>query len=145
MSETTIRSFRDLDAWKVAMDLTVLVYEIVKNLPATERFELSSQMRRASVSVPSNVAEGQSCGVDGRYIHHLRLAIGSLGELATQVEIARRLRFLSDESVRNAEEHLARTGQLLHGLLRSRRRKKIRNALTLLAGFLMGVAFASLA
>ena len=68
MSENRIQSFRDLDAWKVAMDLTVLSYAIAKRLPPSERFELSAQIRRAAVSVPSNVAEGQSCGKTGRYI-----------------------------------------------------------------------------
>ena len=115
-----IQSYRDLDAWQVAMSLTERIYEHVKKLPATERFELSSQMRRASVSVPSNVAEGQSCGEDGRYIHHLRIALGSLGELSTQLELARRLAMLPTAVVMETDEHIARTGQVLHGLLRSR-------------------------
>ena len=81
-------------------------------------------MRRSAVSVPSNVAEGQACGEDGRYIHHLRIALGSLGELSTQMEIARRLVMLPDAVTGKAEEHLARTGQVLHGLLRSRLKKR---------------------
>ena len=138
MGDATIRSFRDLDAWKVAMELTMLVYDIVTYLPGSERFELSAQLRRASVSVPSNVAEGQSCGADGRYIHHLRIAIGSLGELATQIEIARRLRLLPEDRIQLAEAQITRTAQLLYGLLRSRRKKRARNALALLVGFLIG-------
>jgi four helix bundle protein len=93
-------------------------------LPATERFELSSQMRRASISVPSNIAEGQSCGEDGRYIHHLRVALGSLGELSTQLELAVRLAMVPDRTVSETQDHLARTGQVLNGLLRSRLNKR---------------------
>lgn len=121
---STIQSYRDLDAWQVAMSLTERVYDAVKHLPATERFELSSQMRRASVSVPSNIAEGQSCGEDGRYIHHLRVALGSLGELSTQLELAVRLAMLPHAHVSETQDHLARTGQVVNGLLRSRVHKR---------------------
>jgi|SoiMethySBSTD1v2_1073268.scaffolds.fasta_scaffold00293_43 four helix bundle protein len=136
MGNGEILSYRDLDAWKVAISLTEHVYGAVKHLPATERFELSSQMRRASVSVPSNIAEGQASGSDGRYINHLRVACGSLGELVTHVEIARRLRMLPELGVQALEEHLARTGQVLHGLLRSRlRKRRVRVGSTLLCCF----------
>ena len=124
MENGQIQSYRDLDAWKVAISLTERVYGAVKHLPPTERLELSSQMRRASVSVPANIAEGQASGTDSRHMNHLRVASGSLGELVTQVEIARRLRMLPEVVVRELEEHLARTGQVLHGLLRSRLRKR---------------------
>ena len=81
-----IKSFRDLEAWQAAMDLCVRVYSVSQRLPSEERFGLTSQIRRASVSVPSNVAEGQSHGKNGRYIEHVRIAIGSLGELSTELE-----------------------------------------------------------
>jgi four helix bundle protein len=132
-----IRSYRDLDAWRVAMLLTERVYHSVASLPTTERFGLSAQMRRASVSVPSNIAEGQACGSDGRYIHHLRIACGSLGELNTHVEIARRLSMLPTEVVAALEEQLARSGQVLHGLLRSRLQKRRR---VVGSAFLAGLA-----
>ena len=139
-----IRSYRDLDAWQVAISLTELIYSAVKSLPATERFRLNPQMRRAAVSVPSDIAEGQASGADGVYIRHLRIACGSLGELSTQVEIARRLSLMPQTQISDLEEHLARTGQVLHGLLRSRlerRRATINSAF--LAGFglwLLGLA-----
>jgi four helix bundle protein len=119
-----IKSYRDLDAWQVAMSLTELTYSAVKSLPPTERFELNPQMRRASVSVPSNIAEGQASGADGLYIRHLRIACGSLGELSTQVEISRRLSLLPQTQATDLEVHIARTGQVLHGLLRSRLQKR---------------------
>jgi four helix bundle protein len=124
VERSRIQGYRDLDAWRVSMDLSVFVYKAVTCLPDSERFGLSAQMRRAGVSVPSNVAEGQACGEDGRYIHHLRTALGSLGELATQFEIARRLGMLSGPISGTAEEQLNRTGQVLHGLLRSRLKKR---------------------
>jgi four helix bundle protein len=113
------KSFRDLDAWRVSMDLTVLAYARAKQLPATELFELSAQMRRAAVSVPSNVAEGQATGRNGRYLYHVRIALGSLGELATQVEVAKRLKLVSPEATMEVEQQLERVGRLLHGLARS--------------------------
>src|SRR5262245_5144872 len=100
------------------MNLAVVVYRAVKDLPQSEQFGLSSQLRRGAVSVPSNVAEGQACGEDGRYIHHLRVAIGSLGELSTQIEIAARLAMLPATVASETEEYVARTGQVLQGLLR---------------------------
>ncbi len=136
MGTNGIQSFRDLDTWKVSMNLTVLAYALAKRLPATERFELAAQIRRAAVSIPANVAEGQGCGRDGRYIFHVRIALGSLGELVTHFELTRRLQFLAEADLTEVEEQLARTGQLLHGLLRSLQRKRLaRVPLALLAGF----------
>lgn len=86
-----ILSFRDLDAWKAAMNLVLAAYDAAHQLPPTERFELSAQIRRAAVSIPSNVAEGQASGPGARYRHHVRIALGSLAELETQIEIASRL------------------------------------------------------
>ena len=107
------------------MELTVFVYRLVKQLPASERFELSSQVRRSAVSVPSNVAEGQCSGRDGRYLNHLRIAQGSLGELETELEIARRLGFITEADYGEAQALFERTGQLLHGLARSVRRRRL--------------------
>ena len=145
MSESRIQSYRDLDAWRVSMALCLLAYRAARELPASERFVLSSQLRRAAISIPSNVAEGQGCGEDGRYIHHVRIALGSLSELGTHFEIARRLGMLPDKLNVEVEEHLARTGQVLHGLLRSRLRKRRQTAgaSALLACF--GLWFVSLA
>jgi four helix bundle protein len=84
-----------------------------------------SQVRRASVSVPSNVAEGQSFGTDGRYMHHLRIALGSIGELSTELEIAVRLNYLPAAEIEDVLRQLVRTRQLLFGLLRSIRRRRV--------------------
>lgn len=81
MAEKRIQSFRDLDAWELGMKLAVVIYGVLKHIPQSERFGLSTRLPRAVVSVPSNVAQGQSCGEDGRYIHHLRVATARSGNL----------------------------------------------------------------
>src|SRR5688500_2009062 len=137
-----ILSFRDLDAWKAAMNLVLAAYHVAQQLPSTERFELSAQIRRAAVSVPSNIAEGQASGPGARYRHHVRIALGSLAELETQIEVASRLNWVPDEMQADAAEHIARTGKLLHGLTRSLWRRRAINCLASLSSF--GLARASL-
>jgi four helix bundle protein len=145
MGSQPIVTYRDLDAWRAAMELTMCAYQVVKCLPMTERFELSSQIRRAAVSIPANVSEGHCCGKDGRNLSHLAIALGSLGELETELEIARRLGFITTQQYREAERFFVRAGQLLNGLARSVRRKRLErlgNRLSLLALLLLpGVFF----
>ena len=140
MKPETIRSFRDLDAWRVAMDLTMCAYDLAQRLPATERFESSSQIRRAAVSIPANIAEGQSCGQNGRFLHHLGIAQGSVGELDTELEIARRRGFISVAECAETVKLLERSGQLIHGVagsVRERRAAELTRRLALVALFLM--------
>jgi four helix bundle protein len=110
------------------MHLSLMVYDASRDFPADERFGLMSQVRPASVSVPSNIAEGQSFGSDGRYLHHVRIAIGSIGELSTELELAVRLKYLRAARTGDLERQLVRTRQLLFGLLRSIRRRRIATA-----------------
>jgi len=119
MAKAAIQSYRDLEVWQAAMDLTVLIYEQAARLPGDERYVLSSQIRRAGVSIPSNIAEGHSCGEEGRYIHHVRIALGSAGELSTELELIVRLKFVSPDDLAATRQQLARTRQMLYGLLRS--------------------------
>src|SRR5215207_8042531 len=91
MSE--VLNHRDLEAWRVGMDAVTETYRISADFPKSETYGLSSQMRRAAVSVPSNIAEGQAR--KGRAaINHLNIAIGSFAELDTQLEVAVRLAYL---------------------------------------------------
>jgi four helix bundle protein len=115
----TIQSFRDLHAWSAAVDLVLTTYALVAKLPATERFELGAQPRRSAVSITSNIAEGHAGGSRLRYLNHARIAAGSLAELDTQFESARRVHFLSADDLAVAQQQVTRTGQLLHGLIRS--------------------------
>lgn len=123
MTDRPTQTYRDLDAWNVAMDLAVAAYELASDLPTSERYELSSQIRRAATSVPSNIAEGQASGRDAVFLRHLSIALGSLGELDTQFEVGRRLRLLQDRKVAAIQEHIMRTRRLLYGLRRSLRIK----------------------
>lgn len=110
------------------MRLMVLSYAMCKLLPPSERFELSAQIRRAAVSIPANVAEGKGTGTDGRFMHHLRIALGSLAELETLLEAARQLGFLSTEQLETTLEQANRAGQVLNGLLRSLKLQRLGRA-----------------
>jgi len=137
-----IASYRDLEAWQSAMELLLVIYDIASRLPHVERFERASQMRRAAVSVPSNVAEGQAHGPSARYLHHVRIAPGSLAELDTHLEAILRLGYLTNETLAPAFELLHRSGRLLHGLERSLRLRQAAGWCLAFAGFVyVGAAF----
>ena len=117
----SIRTFRDLEVWQAGMDLSVAVYSQLK-LPAEERFGLTAQIRRAAVSIPSNIAEGHAFRTKPRaFRRHVRIALGSFAELETQVELLSRLQMADDRVLKELGKKLTRTGQLLHGLLRALR------------------------
>jgi four helix bundle protein len=103
-----------LDAWKFSMQLAKSVYELTINFPAEERYGLSQQMRRAAVSIPSNIAEGAGRNGAKEYLHFIGIARGSLAELDTQLQLAVMLDWIpSDSSVFALME---RVGKLLTGL-----------------------------
>ena len=89
-----IRSYRELLVWQRGMDLVELIYKFTENLPAREQWGLSSQMRRASISVPANIAEGYGRQSSGNYKQFLSISRGSLLELETHVELCIRLKYL---------------------------------------------------
>src|ERR1700692_2269347 len=93
----TNSSFQDLRIWQESMDLTVEIYRVTSGFPRHEIYGLTSQMRRAAVSVPSNIAEGKGHRSDPEFVRFLFHARGSLLELQTQLLIARRLEYLSEE------------------------------------------------
>ena len=110
------------------MDLAVACYAVAMRLPNEERYGLASQVRRAAVSVPSNIAEGHLSGSDGILGRHLRISLGSVGELQTHMELIPRLGLLQRAEVQPALEQLTRTTQVLHGFVRSVRAKRIKKA-----------------
>ena len=126
----TINNFRDLDAWKVAMELAISIYGAVDLLPLKERFEMASQMRRAALSIPSNIAEGHACKLRRRYRFHVRVALGSAAELATCIELGFRLGYWNEATAKRLDNDLARMSQLLHGVLRSIQRQLAVKAVT---------------
>src|SRR5687767_3160553 len=91
-----ISTFRDLDVWRKGMDLSVAIYKSTEKFPKSEMFGLTSQLRRASVSIPSNVAEGKALGGKG-FPRHVKIALGSNAEVQTQLELAQRLELLQCE------------------------------------------------
>jgi four helix bundle protein len=93
-----VKNYRDLKVWQKAMGLVTEIYQHTKSFPEEERYGLTSQLRRSSVSLPSNIAEGYGRNSTQDYIRFLRIANGSLFELQTQLEIARNLNMLSEES-----------------------------------------------
>jgi four helix bundle protein len=101
------------------MDVVEQTYLLTRRFPDYERFGLSSQMQRASVSMPSNVAEGWARDSTKVYINHVDIAVGSHAELETCAEIARRLKYISSVDLAAYLKPLNRAGQLLNGLLRS--------------------------
>lgn len=119
-----IQTYRDLETWQACMDAVVKTYQLTRNFPDYERFALSSQMHRASVSMPSNVAEGWARDSTLVYINHVDIGVGSHAELETCAEVARRLKYLSDAEFGRYMTPLDRAGQLLNGLLRSLKAKE---------------------
>jgi four helix bundle protein len=94
----TITSHKDLKVWQRSMDLTIEIYTLTKKFPSEEKYGLTSQVRRAAVSVPSNIAEGVSRKSPKEYIFFLHISLASLSEIDTQLMIAERLKYFSDNS-----------------------------------------------
>jgi four helix bundle protein len=113
------RNYTDLIAWQKAMNLTVSVYHATNVMPRDEQFGLTSQMRRAAVSIPSNIAEGQGRGSDPAFLNHLSIAYGSLRELETQLMLSERLEFLNSTAVHGVRDEAAEVGRLINGLTNS--------------------------
>jgi len=114
-------SYRDLKVWHKAMDLLDVVYDLLPSLPSEEKFALSSQMRRAAISVPSNIAEGYGRSSRPDYIRFLWMANGSLKELETQLLIARRRSYWSKEQAQPCWDLCQETGRMLRALIQSLR------------------------
>lgn len=114
MSEVT--TYKDLVVWRASVDLAVQVYALTDRFPRAERFGLISQMRRAAVSIPANVAEGNSRHSTRAYMNHVHIALGSAGELAALIEVSRRLSYLAPIDASTLSGDLERVGRMLSGL-----------------------------
>ncbi|MGH8125188.1 MAG: four helix bundle protein [Rhodanobacteraceae bacterium] len=112
-------SYRDLDAWRVAMDLAQHVYELTGTLSSDERFGLSQQLKRAAVSVPSNIAEGHARGATRDFCRFLSIARGSVAEIETQIELAVRIGFLESVRTETVVQECDKLGRILRGLRKS--------------------------
>jgi four helix bundle protein len=114
-----VASHRDLIVWQKAMDLVVACYRLTERFPKSELYGLTSQLQRAAVSVPANIAEGKGRGATGAYLNHLSIAAGSLAELDTHVGVAERLRYISHADLQSLTLQLEEVGRILTGLRKS--------------------------
>jgi four helix bundle protein len=114
-----VRNYSELIAWQKAIDLVQEIFRATKQFPKEELYGLTSQIRRAAVSVPSNIAEGQGRKFLKEFLHHLSIAYGSLREVETQALIAGRLLYLDQQEVNRLMESSAEVGRLINGLPQS--------------------------
>ena len=136
-----IDTFRELEVWRLSMELALDCYALTSKFPVEERYGLTRELRRSAVSIPSNIAEGHNRHSRNAYLNHVNIALGSQAELDCQLELAVRLTYLRDEDVRDFVSKLARVGQMLHGLQRSLEAKRpmVVLVLSLLAACAFGI------
>ena len=120
-----LKSYRELQVWKVSMELVIEIYGLTDNFPRSEVYGLTNQIRRSSVSIPSNLAEGSGRKNTKEYIQFLYISKGSLTELETQIEISNRLGYLRDiESINNKIRYVkSMLVSLIHALENNQKRK----------------------
>jgi len=114
-----LQKYEDLIVWRKAMDLVVEIYKTVKLLPDEELHVLSYQMRKAAVSISSNIAEGQERNTTKDFIKYLYIAKGSKGELETQLLICARMQYLTQSQIKVAQNLLSEIGKMLNALIHS--------------------------
>lgn len=120
------RNHRELRVWQFAMDFVERVYALTSTFPKEEIYGMTSQMRRTAVSIPSNIAEGAARGTTKELLHFLRIADGSLSELDTQIELAKRLGYLS--KTEDLIEMISQLSRSLAALKSSLNRRAARSA-----------------
>jgi four helix bundle protein len=114
-----IQSYRDLQVWQKAIDLAEDCYRVTENFPDRERYGLSSQLRRAAVSIPANIAEGRNRQPVKEFLQHLSITAGSLAELETHLILAERFQYLIEDELNTFLLKTAEIGRMLHGLRKS--------------------------
>lgn len=114
-----MKTHKDLDVWKMAIELVVNVYQITSSFPKEEIYGLTSQLRRCSVSIPSNIAEGAGRSSIKEFSRFLSIALGSLAELETQMIISNRLDYVSNDNFDNLLEDLTTVRKMTLGLKKS--------------------------
>lgn len=121
---TSVQSHRELKIWQVALDLTESLYRLTTDWPKHEQYGLISQIRRASVSVPANIAEGAGRRSTGEFIQFVGIARGSLAEVETLLIIARRLGYIEEASYRALLEDVLELGRMSTGLIQALEHRK---------------------
>ncbi|MFH0947824.1 MAG: four helix bundle protein [Elusimicrobiota bacterium] len=117
-----LKSYRELIVWQKSYQLVLLIYKTTMDFPKTEIYGLTSQMRRASVSIPSNIAEGYGRQYTGEYLQFLSIAFGSLAELETQVMVAKDLGYISQEGFVKVCSLQEEIGKMLSSLMKALRK-----------------------
>lgn len=121
---------KKLDLWNAGMDLAVTVYQVTDSFPREERYGLINQVRRAVVSIPSNVAEGAGRQTKKEFINYLHMAQGSLSELDTHLELAKRLGYLAQDNWVIIDRRMERIDKMLSGLIRHQKRNIVKSGET---------------
>jgi len=112
-------SYRDLQIWQKSMDFVEKIYNLTNQFPKSETYSLVSQLRRASVSVPSNIAEGSRRGSQKEFRNFLRISYASGAEIETQLEIAKRLKYISDEELINTNNLITELQKMLNSFIKN--------------------------
>jgi len=118
-----MKSYKELDAWKLAMTMADTTYNLTETFPDRERYGLTAQLRKSAVSVPSNIAEGQARGTARFGLFFIRVALGSVAELDTQMELARRRKYVAAEATGELDSLIDRVRQMLYGMRREHERR----------------------
>ena len=118
MSRRPIESYEDLEVWQMAMELAQVSYTLTKDFPRDEVYGLSAQMKRAAVSIPSNIAEGFGRDGTASFVHFLRIALGSARELETQLLLAARLELVPLVRIEKPRDTAIRVSKMLRALIR---------------------------
>jgi four helix bundle protein len=114
----TIHSHKDLLVWQKGIELCKKIYELTEKFPRDEIYGITSQMRRAAVSIPSNIAEGRSRSTRKDFVQFLRIALGSAAELETQIEITKQLKSTKEHSYEEVDILLSETSRMLMGMIK---------------------------
>ena len=118
-----IRSYQELKVWQKSMDLVVSCYGVCKTFPTVEKYALTSQLQRAAVSIPANIAEGKHRQHTKEFLQHLSIASGSLAELETHLLIASRLDYISKQNIFSLLEQTTEISKMIYGLRKSLKQK----------------------
>ena len=117
----SINSFRELRVWQLGMELTEKIYHLTSDFPKSETYGLSSQMRRAAVSIPSNLAEGHGRNSTKEFLQFIAIAFGSICELETQILLSHRLKYIETKDLETTSALLTETSKTIRGLQKALR------------------------
>ncbi|WP_298267960.1 four helix bundle protein [Geobacter sp.] len=123
MGDGGVTCYRDLEVWRLGVDLVEMVYQISRSFPPSESFGLTSQVQRAAVSVPANIAEGHARKSSREFLQFISIALGSLAEVETHLHIAQRLKYAVPTELETITETADKLGRKLRNLQRSLKEK----------------------